>query len=42
MTGLHRSQAELRAAVMPADKEIRKPNLGRADSPEVPDNLSAL
>ena len=33
MTELQRSHAELRAAVMPAGKEIRKLNFGRADSP---------
>ena len=33
MTDLQRSHAELRVAVILADKEIRKPNFGRADSP---------
>ena len=33
MTDLQRSHAELRAAAMLAGKEIRKLNLGRADTP---------
>jgi len=35
MTDLQRSRAELRAAVMLAGKEIRKLNVGRADSRSV-------